>query len=207
MKQQIVFATRNANKLLEIQKLLPDTFQVIGLDEIQCYEELPETHDTIEANSLEKAEYVFNRYRVACFTEDSGLEVVALNGAPGVNSAHYSGSRNADDNIALVLSKLDGIADRSARFKTVFTFKSAAETRQFTGIVTGEIALTPIGTNGFGYDPIFVPTGYNSTFAQMQPVDKIAISHRSKAFILLKSYLEKKVYGLPFMLLFYSCQK
>lgn len=207
MKKKLVFATRNNNKILEIQKLLPDTIDVIGLKEIHCYEELPETHDTIEANSLEKAEYVFNKYHVDCFAEDSGLEIEYLNGAPGVNSAHYSGSRNPADNIALVLNELGTTVNRKARFKTVFTLKSAFETRQFSGIVTGDITLTPRGTSGFGYDPIFVPTGYLTTFAEMQPIEKIAISHRTKAFILLKEYLKKKVYTLNIMLLFYSCQK
>ncbi|MBK7110774.1 MAG: RdgB/HAM1 family non-canonical purine NTP pyrophosphatase [Bacteroidetes bacterium] len=207
MKKKVVFATRNKNKILEIQKLLPDTIDVIGLEEIHCYEELPETHDTIEANSLEKAEYVYHKYHVDCFAEDSGLEVEVLNGAPGVDSAYYSGSRNPSNNIALVLNELGTTENRKARFKTVFTFKNAYETRQFSGIMTGDISLTPRGSSGFGYDPIFVPTGYLTTFAEMQPLEKIVISHRTKAFNLLKEYLKKKVYTLNIMFLFYSCQK
>lgn len=123
MKKKVVFATRNKNKILEIQKLLPDTIDVIGLEEIHCYEELPETHDTIEANSLEKAEYVYHKYHVDCFAEDSGLEVEVLNGAPGVDSAYYSGSRNPSNNIALVLNELGTTENRKARFKTVLLLR------------------------------------------------------------------------------------
>lgn len=192
MSNLYVFASRNINKIKEIESLVPLNIQLLGLQEINCYEDLPETHDTIEENSKEKALYVAEKYEVNCIAEDSGLEVNALNGEPGVHSAHYSGSRDANKNIALVLDKLRNEKNRVANFKTVFTLITDGEILQFTGIVTGEIHTSATGINGFGYDPIFIPNGYNITFGEMSPVDKASISHRTKAFTLLKHYLELK---------------
>lgn len=185
----LVFATGNVNKVKEIQMLLPDGFLIKGLSDIGCYEELPETHNTIEANSLEKAAYVFEKYGVDCFAEDTGLEVEALDGEPGVDTAFYSGSRDPRQNMELLLHNLKSFTNRTARFKTVFTLKFNSQTHQFTGIVTGKIAEKPFGQHGFGYDPIFVPDGANITFAQMEPLEKKAYSHRAKAFQLMTSFL------------------
>lgn len=191
MKSQLVFATANENKIREIQTLLPPEIEIIGLRDIPCFEELPETHATIAENSLEKADYVHSKYGVNCFSEDSGLEIEALNGAPGVNSAHYSGSRDPQQNMKKVLTQLAQEKNREARFKTVFTLILNGKVDQFTGIVTGRIAHEPKGMLGFGYDPIFVPNGYTKTFAEMAAVDKVAVSHRTKAFLLLVSHLKK----------------
>ena len=186
---ELIFATGNKNKIKEVIQLVPKSIKIKSLEDIGCYEEIPETHFTIEANSREKAEYIFEKYGCNCFSEDSGLEVFALNGEPGVFSAHYSGSRNAEENINLLLLNLRNMNDRSAQFKTVFTLVIENNYNQFTGIVTGKISLLPIGTNGFGYDPVFVPDGAAITFAQMTSEEKTSISHRAKAFKLLTDYL------------------
>lgn len=188
--KQFVFATKNKHKIQEVAAMLPAHFSIISLSDIGCDEELPETQNTIEGNSLQKAIYVFEKYGVDCFSEDSGLEVFSLNNEPGVHSAYYSGSRNADANMKLLLQKLKFETNRDAQFKTVFTLKTANALEQFTGIVTGKIAELPQGTAGFGYDPIFIPNGSIITFAQMQPFEKNTFSHRSKAFQLLTLYIE-----------------
>lgn len=185
----LVFATANTNKVKEVQLLLPEGFIISGFADIGCFEELPETSGTIEGNSRQKAEYVFEKYGVDCFAEDTGLEVTCLNGEPGVDTAHYSGSRDADANMALLLLNMRGADDRSARFKTVFTLIINGKINQFTGIVTGKIAEKPIGTKGFGYDPVFVPDGADSTFGEMEAMDKKVYSHRAKAFELMTRFL------------------
>lgn len=188
---EIVFATRNANKIREVQQLLPQQMKIIGLADIGCMEELPETQQTIEKNSMQKAMYVAEKYGVDCFAEDSGLEVYMLDSEPGVDSAHYSGTRDADANMRLVLQRLKGESNRRARFKTVFTLAMKGEYIQFKGIVTGNITQEPKGTGGFGYDPIFMPDGCYVTFAEMDPEEKNSMSHRAKAFELLKNYLSE----------------
>ena len=185
----LVFATGNVNKVKEVQMLLPEGFLIQGLADIGCTEELPETHNTIEANSLEKAQYVFEKYGVNCFAEDTGLEVNALDGEPGVDTAFYSGSRDANQNMELLLLNLRNEEDRSARFKTVFTLFVNGEYHQFVGIVTGKIAEKPIGNKGFGYDPIFVPDGADITFGEMEAAQKKHFSHRAKAFNLMTAFL------------------
>jgi XTP/dITP diphosphohydrolase len=185
----LVFATANENKVKEVQLLLPEGIRLRGLRDIGCFEELPETHRTIEANSLEKAMYVHEKYGVDCFSEDTGLEVYALGGEPGVDTAHYSGSRDAEANMRLLLLNLRGAADRSAQFKTVFTLILGEKVHQFTGIVTGKIAEIRAGDQGFGYDPVFVPDGYNTTFAEMGLAEKAPISHRGKAVAEMTAFL------------------
>lgn len=176
---------------MEIQRILPPGIELISLDAIGCKDELPETKHTIAGNSLQKAEFVYDHYKRDCFAEDSGLEIEALHGAPGVNSAHYSGTRDADANNRLVLEQLKGQLNRRARFLTVITLIKGGTPYQFSGIVTGHITESPRGTLGFGYDPLFVPDGVNKTFAEMAPGEKVNISHRTKAFDLMTKCLEE----------------
>jgi len=186
----LVFATNNKNKIQEVSYLLPKHMHILSLQDIGCLEELPETHFTIEENSLEKAVYVHEKYGYDCFAEDSGLEVMALHGEPGVHSAYYAGTRNAEENITLLLLNMRMETNRQAQFKTVFTTIIKSEINQFTGIVTGQITLQPAGDNGFGYDPVFIPEGYTTTFAEMESALKARISHRAKAFELMTVYLK-----------------
>ncbi len=187
---QLCFATNNAHKLKEIKALLGETFSLKTLQEIGCNEELPETTDTIEGNSAQKAEYVWEHYHVNCFADDSGLEIEALNGAPGVHSAYYSGERNHARNIERVLRELANETNRKARFKTVITLTLSGKSHSFEGVVEGIIIDTPRGTDGFGYDPIFVPEGHDQTFAEMTLEQKSKISHRSRAFAKLVLFLQ-----------------
>ena len=187
---QLCFATNNAHKLKEIKALLGETFSLKTLQEIGCNEELPETTDTIEGNSAQKAEYVWEHYHVNCFADDSGLEIEALNGAPGVHSAYYSGERNHARNIERVLRELANETNRKARFKTVITLTLSGKSHSFEGVVEGIIIDTPRGTDGFGYDPIFVPEGHDQTFAEMTLEQKSKISHRSRAFAKLVAFLQ-----------------
>lgn len=187
---QLCFATNNAHKLKEIKALLGDNFELKTLQEIGCNEELPETTDTIEGNSAQKAEYVWEHYHVNCFADDSGLEIEALNGAPGVHSAYYSGERNHARNIERVLNELANESNRRARFKTVITLTLEGKSYSFEGIVEGTIIDSPRGTDGFGYDPIFVPEGSQLTFAEMTLAEKSKISHRSRAFAKLVAFLQ-----------------
>ncbi len=184
----ICFATNNIKKLEEIRHLLEPDFRVKSLAEIGCREELPETGDTLEDNSLEKARYVLDHYGIACFADDTGLEVEALGGEPGVYSARYAGpERDNEANINLVLQKLEGIENRKARFRTVITWVSEKETRQFEGIVEGEILPERAGGKGFGYDPVFRPAGEELSFAQMSMDEKNSMSHRGRA---LRKFIE-----------------
>lgn len=185
----LCFATNNQHKIQEVAQLLGDNFKIVSLQEIGCHEELTEEQSTIEGNSLQKAKYVFERYHVPCFTDDSGLEIEALAGEPGVHSAYYSGSRDFDANIQLVLLKLSGITQRKAQFKTVITLITADTQQQFTGLLPGSIIQEKKGTNGFGYDPIFVPDGHAKTLAQLTLQEKNKISHRSQAVKALINFL------------------
>lgn len=190
---KIYFATHNKNKLKEIQQLLPAGFELLGLDDLQLNEDIPETADTIEENSRMKTRYVYDRYKVACFGDDTGLEVDALNGEPGVYSARYAGEeKDSNANMDLLLRKLALEKNRKARFKTVITYiaPSGAE-KQFTGTVEGEITKGKTGGEGFGYDPVFKPIGHERTFAEMSPEEKNKISHRARAFQKLIDYLRQ----------------
>ena len=180
---KLVFATHNIHKLKEIQALLPQTIELLSLSDIGCNEEIAETAATIEGNALLKAQYVKKHYHYDVFADDTGLEVTALGGAPGVFSARYAGAQKSDiDNIALLLKNMEAQQDRSAHFKTVIALCMGDEVRTFEGIAKGHITKEPVGTNGFGYDPIFVPEGYSQTFAELSAAEKNRISHRAKAF-------------------------
>ncbi|OUR93275.1 non-canonical purine NTP pyrophosphatase [Flavobacteriales bacterium 34_180_T64] len=179
---KLVFATNNLNKLKEVQALIPSSIQLLSLKDIGCFEDVPETQDTIEGNAIQKAEYIKTRYGYDCFADDTGLEVEAINGAPGVYSARYAGEqRDADDNMNLLLKSLEAHSNRSAQFKTVIALHSNRELQTFTGICKGEITKTKHGDQGFGYDPIFKPNGFETTFAEMSLEDKNTIGHRGKA--------------------------
>lgn len=185
---KICFATNNPNKINEVRDFLKGSkYEIVSLAEIGCTEDIPETSDTIEGNSHQKAAYVFEHYRIPCFADDTGLEVEALNGEPGVKSARFAGEqRDASDNNDLLLKKLTGETNRNARFKTVITWITGEGFKQFTGIVKGTILDQNSGVGGFGYDPLFKPEGYKITFAEMSMGEKNRISHRAlatKAFI------------------------
>lgn len=178
----ICFATNNVKKIEEIRHLMEPDFRIKSLAEIGCREELPETGETLEENSRQKAQYVWEHYGIACFADDTGLEVEALQGEPGVYSARYAGpERNNEANMALVLEKLKGEENRRARFRTVITWISERETLQFEGVVNGYILSAPRGERGFGYDPVFQPEGEKRSFAEMKIEEKNKISHRGKA--------------------------
>ena len=190
-QMEICFATNNRHKLEEVQAMLPDPFRILGLADIGCTEELEETSDTFKGNSLQKARHVFNKYHIPCFADDSGLEVLALGGAPGVYSARYAGpQRNDRDNVALLLRNLAENPDRKACFKTIVTLIGfGSEPSFFEGRVDGHIIHEMRGSNGFGYDPVFIPVGYDITFAEMQMEQKNRISHRAKAIEKLVAHL------------------
>jgi len=179
---KIVFATNNANKIKEIQSMLPESIEIISLESIGCHEDIPETASTIEGNAIMKANYVTEKYGYDCFADDTGLEVEALNGEPGVYSARYAGEqKSAEDNMNKLLLNLEKSTNRNAQFKTVITLNLQGKQYLFTGIAKGEITLEKSGNHGFGYDPIFRPEGYQETFAQLSLETKNTISHRGKA--------------------------
>ncbi|MEH6536592.1 MAG: non-canonical purine NTP diphosphatase [Psychroserpens sp.] len=187
---QLVFATNNGNKLKEVQSLIPEHIQLLSLKDIGCFEDVPETQLTIEGNAIQKAEYIKAQYGFDCFADDTGLEVEALDGEPGVYSARYAGEqRDAHDNMDKLLNKLSTKEDRSALFKTVVALHLNGELKTFTGICRGSISTTKSGDQGFGYDPIFKAMGYDKTFAEMSLDEKNAIGHRGKAVRLLVSFL------------------
>ncbi|AQG81863.1 RdgB/HAM1 family non-canonical purine NTP pyrophosphatase [Spirosoma montaniterrae] len=186
---ELCFATNNQHKLAEVAAVLGDAFTLKTLLDIGCTDELPETSGTIPGNSRQKAEYVWKHFGLSCFADDSGLEIDALNGEPGVDSAYYSGSRDFNANIQKVLSKLNGQTNRKARFVTVFTLILHGVEHQFEGIFDGQIVDAPRGVNGFGYDPIFLPDGYDRTLAELSMDEKNAISHRAKALVKMVAYL------------------
>lgn len=189
---KIVFATGNPNKVKEIDALLGDRFEIIGLEAIGCTEDIPETQPTILGNALQKARYVKEHYGQDCFAEDTGLEVEALDGEPGVYSARYAGEeKNAQANAKKVLTLMEKQTNKSAQFKTVIALILGDKEYTFEGIVRGTIADMPRGESGFGYDPIFIPEGETRTFAEMSLEEKNAISHRGKATQMLKQFLSK----------------
>ncbi len=188
---QLLFATSNANKVKEIQSLLPEGFSLLGLNDIGFNGDIPETSDTIEGNSLLKAQFIAANYNRICFSEDTGLEIVALNGRPGVRTARYAGEQACNqDNISLVLKEMNAITEREARFKTVISFFDGKTFKQFEGICNGQIATAINGDDGFGYDPIFIPDGEVRTFAAMTLAEKNNFSHRKKAFNQFLEYLK-----------------
>lgn len=189
---QLVFATNNLNKLNEVQKLIPDTIQLLSLKDIGCFEDIPETQDTIEGNAIQKAEYVKQHYGYDCFADDTGLEVEALQGAPGVFSARYAGpQRDANDNMDKLLLNLKDKPNRNAHFKTVIALVLNGTLNTFTGICEGCITETKYGDSGFGYDPIFKASGYDKTFAEITLEEKNSIGHRGKAVSQLIVFLNK----------------
>ncbi|MEA9412013.1 non-canonical purine NTP diphosphatase [Flavobacterium sp. PL02] len=178
----LVFASNNKNKILEIQSILDGSIKILSLEDIGCHEDIPETADTIEGNAILKADYVTKKYGYDCFADDTGLEISALNGEPGVYSARYAGEqRNSDDNMNKVLNGLNNVSNRKAHFKTVIVLNLNGKQHLFTGIADGSITQDKKGDQGFGYDPIFQPEGYEETFAELPLTVKNKISHRGKA--------------------------
>ena len=178
----LIFATSNQNKVLEIQKILPKKFNIKSLKDLNYFEDVPENETTIEGNAVFKAKYIYKKFNINVFADDTGLEVEALNGEPGVHSARYAGkTRNSEKNIKKLLKNLKNIKNRNARFKTVIALIIDNKLHTFSGIVEGYILGSPKGNNGFGYDPIFCPNGFDKSFAELTIKEKNLISHRSLA--------------------------
>lgn len=191
---KLCFATNNKHKLQEVANIIPSYIQLVGLADIGCTEELAETTGTIPGNSRQKAEYVFTNYKTPCFADDSGLEVMALNGAPGVDSAYYAGPQKSfSDNVNLLLKNMDGVTQREAQFITVITLVTDKGLWQFDGILKGKIIMERRGEGGFGYDPVFLPDGHSRTLAEMSMEEKNKISHRSMAVQKLMAFLRQGV--------------
>ena len=201
---KIVFATNNQHKLDEIREILGSEFEIMSLNDIGCHEDIPEDYDTLEENALQKAKYIVDHYHVSCFADDTGLEVDALNGEPGVHSARYAEGTDHDSeaNMQKLLRKLGNNNNRQARFRTVIALiikegvkegrsKGEFSTHLFEGIVEGHIAHEKKGSEGFGYDPVFVPDGYDESFAQLGMDIKNSISHRARAVKKLAAYLKQ----------------
>lgn len=190
---KIVFATNNRNKLREIREILGDKFEIVSLKDIGCLDDIPETGDTLEENALQKADYVYQKYHLNCFADDTGLEVETLKGAPGVHSARYAEGTDHDSeaNMRKLLSELGNNNNRKAQFRTVIALLLNGELHEFEGKVEGRIDTEKHGTEGFGYDPIFIPEGYQESFAQLGEDIKNQISHRARAVRLLADYLLK----------------
>jgi XTP/dITP diphosphohydrolase len=189
---KLIFATHNHNKAKEIQSLVPAGIEILTLDDIECKTEIPETSSTLEGNANQKMQYIIDNYNVNCFADDTGLEIVALNGEPGVFSARYAGAmKDPNLNMDLVLNKLNGVEDRSARFRTVIALFWNGKKYQFEGIVTGKITLSKSGKDGFGYDPIFEPENCGKTFADMNLIEKNLVSHRARAFEKMIEFLNQ----------------
>tara|TARA_R110002072_G_scaffold20688_4_gene74885 strand:+ start:43827 stop:44411 length:585 start_codon:yes stop_codon:yes gene_type:complete len=190
---KLVFATANQNKVIEIDNLLPENIQLSSLKELGQKKEIPETSKTIEGNAIQKANFIAEKYNVNCFADDTGLEINALKGEPGVNSARYAGvEKDADLNIKLVLKNMDGVSKRGAQFKTVIALNLDGEQHLFFGVVKGTIRKQRIGKNGFGYDPIFEPENCGRTFAEMTLEEKNKYSHRARAFNKMIRFLNSK---------------
>jgi XTP/dITP diphosphohydrolase len=187
---KLVFATQNPNKLKEVKSMLPANMEIVSLDQIGCFDDIPETQPTLEGNALQKARYINQNYGINCFSDDTGLEIEALGGEPGVFSARYAGeAKDSNANMEKVLTLLNGVENRKARFRTVIALILDGKEMLFEGIVEGEIIEHKQGKEGFGYDPIFLPHGYEQTFAEMPLAEKNLISHRKRAFHKLSEYL------------------
>ena len=192
MKKKFVFATNNAHKLEEVTAILGDKIELLSMKDIHCHADIPETADTLEGNALLKARYIFENYNMDCFADDTGLEVEALNGAPGVYSARYAGdAHNSEANMRKLLQDMEGIENRKAQFRTVFALIINGKEHLFEGIVKGEITKHRCGSSGFGYDPVFIPEGYTQTYAEMGNTLKNKISHRALATNKLCNFLSK----------------
>ncbi|EFI17084.1 non-canonical purine NTP pyrophosphatase, RdgB/HAM1 family [Bacteroidetes oral taxon 274 str. F0058] len=191
---RLIFATNNKHKLKEVSDMLTGVFDIVGLNELNFFEDIPETSDTLQGNALIKAEYIYKKFGCNCFADDTGLEVVALDGAPGVYSARYAGDpTNSGKNIDKLLLALKNQANRKARFRTVIALILNGERHIFEGVITGTIAEDRLGFFGFGYDSVFVPDGYDKTFAQMSEDEKNKISHRGQAVTKLVDFLRNNI--------------
>lgn len=189
---QLCFASHNKNKITELQALIGSAYELIGLEDLDVHDEIPEIGSTLEENALIKAEYVYSRFKIPCFADDTGLEVEGLNGEPGVYSARYAGNEaDSEKNIDKLLNKLLGKQNRQARFRTVIAYLDADGAKYFEGTVNGKIIESRIGQDGFGYDPVFLPTGFDRTFAEMTMNEKNLISHRGKAVRKFVEFLSK----------------
>lgn len=192
--KKLVFATNNKHKLTEVKAMLEPKFHIVSLDELGCFDDIPETAETLQGNALLKAQYIHEKFGLDCFADDTGLEVEALGGEPGVYSARYAGEdNNAFKNMSKLLQKLGKNTNRSAHFRTVIALIKGGNTHYFEGKVEGKIATEPRGEKGFGYDPIFVPEGYITSFAQLNANEKNKISHRAMAVEKLVAHLQKNV--------------
>lgn len=191
MINRLVFATNNQHKTAEVAKILAPDYEVLNLKDINCLVDIPETGDTFAENATLKSTYVFENFGLDCFADDSGLEVEALNNEPGIYSARYSGVKDDTINLQLLLKNMDGQTNRKARFKTVISLLKNGENHLFEGVIEGTITSNPSGTNGFGYDPIFKPNGYDITFAEIDMAEKNKISHRALAMQKLIDFLKK----------------
>ena len=190
MKKTLTFVTANAQKLEEVQALIGSEIQLKSLIDLECFDDIPETGATFEENALMKSEYIYSRYKVDCFADDSGLEIEALSGEPGIYSARYSGSRDMQENIDLVLKKLEGVTNRKANFRCVISLIIGQNKHLFEGVIHGVILEKVSGNAGFGYDPIFQPDGYSISFAEMSLEEKNKISHRSQAIAKLLAFIK-----------------
>ena len=190
---KLVFATNNKHKLQEVRAIVGNSVEILSLSDIECYDDIPETADTLQGNALIKARHIYEKYGVDCFADDTGLEVDALGGEPGVYSARYAGEEcNSENNMQKLLHNLTGKSERSAQFRTVIALIIKGEEKIFNGIVKGTIAEEKLGDSGFGYDPIFIPEGFSESFAQMSSEQKNSISHRYRATEQLGNYLKEK---------------
>ena len=196
MKKRLVFATNNAHKLEEIRAILGNSIEILSLADIHCHADIPETADTLEGNARQKSRYVYEHYGLDCFADDTGLEVESLGGAPGVYSARYADGQGHDSqaNMNKLLKEMEEKNDRKAQFRTIISVIEKGEERQFEGIVKGQITREKRGESGFGYDPIFQPDGYETTFAELGSDIKNRISHRARAVAALCDYLRKNNY-------------
>lgn len=196
MKKRLVFATNNAHKLEEIRAILGNSIEILILADIHCHADIPETADTLEGNARQKSRYVYEHYGLDCFADDTGLEVESLGGAPGVYSARYADGQGHDSqaNMNKLLKEMEEKNDRKAQFRTIISLIEKGEERQFEGIVKGQITREKRGESGFGYDPIFQPDGYETTFAELGSDIKNRISHRARAVAALCDYLRKNNY-------------
>ena len=190
---KLVFATNNKHKLEEVRAIVGDRVEILSLNDIDCHDDIPETADTLQGNALIKARYIHEKYNVDCFADDTGLEVEALDGAPGVYSARYAGEEcDSQANMHKLLENLTGESNRKAQFRTVIALIIKGEEKLFNGIVKGEISREKMGNSGFGYDPIFIPEGFSQSFAQMSSEMKNSISHRYRATEQLSNYLKER---------------
>ena len=190
---ELVFASANEHKVNEIRAIAGEAILLKSLNDIACFDDIPETGSTFEENAGQKSRYIFDRYHCDCFADDSGLEIDALNGEPGVYSARYSGSRDFEQNMQLVLDRLEGQKNRTARFRTVISLILNGKEHLFEGSIEGKITLQRSGTKGFGYDPIFQPDDYEISFAEIDPSEKNRISHRAIAVAKLISFLKTQI--------------